>query len=119
MVDVKMQGEGPLEITRAEDGSVVAKSEKPVTANPDLPITDIRVTVLELTSASIVSSEKGRELRFQYADGGTIAIDLDYETGHFTSSANNVLTTFEDGDDKSHTVATYLPQKRSIAKKTH
>ncbi|MDH1522551.1 hypothetical protein [Achromobacter mucicolens] len=119
MVDVKVQGKGTLDITRSADGSVVIKSDKPVVSNPELPVTDIRVTVLELVSASVITDEKGKKLRFQYADGGTMSIDLDYETGDFTASASNVLTTFEDGDDRSHTVATYLPKKRSIAKKTH
>lgn len=119
MAEFEMSGPGEKQISFDEDGNASIKSDKPITANPALPVLDVRVNILELASFSVTQIDSKRVIRGTYADGASFVVTIDSEAGTLETSAQHALTTLEDGADKSHTVLTFLPRTNSIKKKTH
>ncbi len=119
MPEFELKGEGEKQITVDENGKANIKSDQPVTVNPSLPLTDIRVNVVELVYASVEVKDGSRIFRGQYADGGRVEFTVNSESGTFQTSGHEVLSELADGDDRSHSVLTYLPKRRTVHKKTH
>ncbi|WP_042591486.1 hypothetical protein [Ralstonia solanacearum] len=119
MPEFEMKGEGDKQISVDEEGKTTIRTDQPAAITPSLPVTDIRVNVVELVSASVEIKDGCRIFRGQYADGGRVEFTLNFESGTFQTSGHEVISQLADGDDRSHTVLTYLPKQRSITKKTH
>ncbi|MCK4118435.1 hypothetical protein ACI2UK_13525 [Ralstonia nicotianae] len=119
MPEIEVKGEGTKDFSTDENGGLTVTSEKPLTINPSLPVLDVRVNVMELVAASVEIKDGRRVFRGKYADGGSMEVSLDFESGTFNTQGHHVLSAVEDGDDRSHSVLTYLPKERSVSKKTH
>lgn len=119
MPEIKINGLGETTVTTDAEGKQTATSDSPLSFEPGLPVTDIRVNLLELVESSVSYEGGVRIFRGTYADGGRIAVTLDSENGNFSSQAEGVIAQITDGDDKSHAVVTYLPKRKSIHKQTH
>lgn len=119
MAEFKLTGSGKKHVAVDEAGHASISSDEPVSINPALPVTDIRVNVLELVEVSLTHDGARRFFKASYADGGTVEVEIDSEQGHYHASGQNVLTTITDGSDKSHSVLSFEPTKRSVSKKTH
>lgn len=119
MGEYTFRGDGEKQVSVDEDGTATISSDKPVNFDPALPVTDIRVNLLEVTALSLTVEESTRIVRGQYADGGSFEVSLDLSGGKLSGSGNNVTTVVQNGADQSHTVVTYLPKVRSINKATH
>ncbi|MBK3337866.1 hypothetical protein [Burkholderia pseudomallei] len=119
MGEISFKGDGTKEVSVDSDGVATISSDKPINIDPALPVTDVRVNLLELTAISLTVEGATRIVRGQYADGGTFEVSLDLSAGKFSTTGHNVTTSVQDGADRSHTVVAYLPKVRSISKATH
>jgi len=119
MGEYTLLGDGEKQVSVDEDGTVTISSDKPVDSNPALPVTDIRVNLVEVTALSLTVEGSTRIVRGQYADGGSFEVSLDFSGGMLSASGNNVTPVVQNGADQSHTVVTYLPKVRFINKATH
>ncbi|WP_175712664.1 hypothetical protein [Burkholderia ambifaria] len=119
MSDLKISGSGAMQASVDENGTATLSSEKPIRIEAALPVTDIRVNLVEVATLSLVTEGSKRVVRGQYADGGTFEVMLDLSNGNLGASGHNVTTAVQKGGDQSHTVVTYLPRVRSITKVTH
>ncbi|CAJ6690177.1 hypothetical protein [Burkholderia pseudomallei] len=119
MGEYAFRGDGEKQVSIDEDGAATISSDKPVDFDPALPVTDVRVNLLEVTALSLTVEGSTRIVRGQYADGGSFEVSLDWSGGKLNASGHNVTTVAQDGADRSHTVLTYLPKVRSITKVTH
>ncbi|WP_175038829.1 hypothetical protein [Burkholderia contaminans] len=119
MSDYKISGSGKKQVSVDENGTATLSSDGPVHIDPALPVTDIRVNLVEVVSLSLVMEGGKRTVRGQYADGSRFEVTLDLSNGNLNASGHNVTTAVQKGSDESHTVVTYMPRVRSITKATH
>ncbi|WP_412530600.1 hypothetical protein [Burkholderia lata] len=119
MNDYKISGSGEKQVSVDENGTATLSSDEPVHIDPVLPVTDIRVNLVEVVALSLVMEGSTRVVRGQYADGSRFEVMLDLSNGNLDASGHNVTTAVQKGADGSHTVVTYMPRVRSIIKATH
>jgi hypothetical protein len=119
MTEIDIRGDGLSTISMADDGSPIVKSDHPLEVYPSLPVTDVRVNLLELASITLSWEGTKRIVRGSYADGGSFEVSVDTEAGKFQTTGKEVISQIQNGDDQSHTVLTYLPRVRHVKKATH
>lgn len=119
MGESTIDGDGMTQISLDADGKPVISSDKPINLSPGLPVTDVRIDVLELTAIELVKEDGKRTIRGQYADGGSFEISINSVDGKLHTSGSQVTTRVEDGGDKSHTVLSFLPRVKFVKKATH
>ncbi|AKM45435.1 hypothetical protein NL30_37095 [Burkholderia contaminans] len=119
MSDYKISGSGEMQVSVDENGTATLNSGKPVRIDPALPVTDIRVNLVEVVALSIVMVGSTRVVCGQYADGGSFEVMLNLSNGQLDACGVNVTTAVQKGADQSHTVVTYMPRVRSITKVAH
>jgi hypothetical protein len=119
MPEFELRGDGPSSVSVDENGTATVTSEHPMSVSPSLPITDIRINILELVSIALSREGAKRIIRGNYADGGSFEVSVDAEAGKFEAKGMEVLSQLANGDDQSHSVLTYLPRVRHVKKATH